>query len=92
MSADANNNLYLATGDGAFNANKAGTEFGNSFLKLSTGSKLSVVDYFTPWNQAYLAANNLDLGSGGVLLVPDQTGSVPHEMVGCGKPTTIWIR
>jgi hypothetical protein len=91
LSADANNNLYLATGDGAFNANKAGTEFGNSFLKLSTGSKLSVVDYFTPWNQAYLAANNLDLGSGGVMLLPDQPGIFPHLMIGGGKSGLVYL-
>jgi hypothetical protein len=91
LSADANNNLYFATGDGAFNANTGGSEIANSFVKLSTGSRLAVSDYFTPWNQAYLASNNLDLGSGGVMLLPDQPGHFPRLMIGAGKSGLVYL-
>jgi hypothetical protein len=91
LSVDANNNLYFATGDGAFNANTGGTEIANSFVKLSTASRLSVADYFTPWNQEFLASNNLDLGSGGIMLLPDQPGRYPRLMIGAGKSGLVYL-
>lgn len=85
--------LYVATGNGSFNAAIAtnGTEYGSSFIKLSTAGGLSVADYFTPYNQKYLADNDLDVGAGGVLLVPDQSGPYPHLLVGGGKPGTAYV-
>ena len=93
LSVDANTNLYFEVGNGSFNANIGGTEYGDSFVKLSTAGRLSVADFFTPFNQATLAANDTDLGSGGPLLLPDSAGSSahPHLMVGCGKEGKIYL-
>jgi PKD repeat protein len=93
LSVDANNNLYFEVGNGTFNADTNGTEYGDSFLKLSTSGGLAVADFFTPYNQATLAANDTDLGSGGPLLLPDSVGTVahPHLMVGCGKEGKIYL-
>ena len=90
---DSSGDLYLATGNGCFNAfnGTGGTEYGDSFLKLSTVGGLSVADYFTPYNQAYMADNDLDVGSGGILLLPDQAGPVPHVMMGGGKLGVIYV-
>lgn len=87
LSVDAGGNLYCGVGNGSFNAfnNSGGTEYGDTFLKLSTAGSLSVDDYFTPYNQQYLSANNLDIGSSGILLLPNQPGSFPHLMFGAGK-------
>ncbi|PYM80501.1 MAG: hypothetical protein DME09_19220, partial [Candidatus Rokuibacteriota bacterium] len=60
-------------------------------LKLATGADLTVADFFTPWNQDALAANDQDLGSGGVLLLPDQPGARPHLTVAAGKNGTIYL-
>src|SRR5207237_3592068 len=80
LAVDASGYLYVATGNGSFNAYNAsnGTEYASSFLKLSTAGGLSVADYFTPYNQKYLSDNDLDLGAGGVVLLPDQSGTIPH--------------
>jgi hypothetical protein len=93
LSVDADNNLYFVTGNGSFNAfnNSRGTEYGDTVLKLSTGGGLSVADYFTPYNQSYLAQNNLDLGSSGVLLLPDQAGPFPHLLVAGGKANQFYV-
>jgi len=56
LSVDAKTNLYFEVGNGSFNANTGGTEYGDSFVKLSTAGRLSVADFFTPFNQATLAA------------------------------------
>src|SRR4029079_18816916 len=84
LSVDSATNLYFAIGNGSFNAsnNFGGTEFGDSFIRLSTSNRLAVADYFTPYNQAFLADNDIDLGSGGLVLLPDQSGPFPHLMVG----------
>lgn len=89
---DAQTNLYFATGNGTFTATNS-TGYGDAFVKLSTTAHLSVADYFSPSNQATLALDDRDLGSGGVLLLPDTVGSVahPHLMVGCGKEGTIYL-
>ncbi len=49
----------------------------------------AVVDYFTPHNQAALDAANFDLGSSGVMLLPDQSGAHPHLAIHAGKNETI---
>jgi hypothetical protein len=93
LSVDVSNQLYFEIANGTFNANTGGTEYGDSFVKLSTTGGLSVADYFTPYNQATLAANDTDLGSGGPMLLPDSvgTGAHPHLMVGCGKEGKIYL-
>jgi hypothetical protein len=93
LAVDNTTNLYFEVGNGIFNAfnNSAGTEYGDTFLRLSTSNNLSVADYFTPYNQASLADGDLDLGSGGLLLLPDQPGNFPHLLVGAGKEGKIYL-
>ena len=93
MAVDGNNNLFFGTGDGNFTAfeNSGGTDYGDTYLKLSTSGGLSVADYFTPNNQAFLQSNDLDVGAGGVLLLPDQPGPFPHLMIGAGKPSSAFL-
>jgi hypothetical protein len=93
LAVDGNGNLYFATGDGNFNAfpNTNGTEYGNSIINLSTAGGLSVADYFTPYNQDYFRTNDLDIGSGGVMLLPDQPGPYPHLLIGGGKPQRAYL-
>ena len=89
---DAAGNLYVMTGNGTF---RTSTKcYGDSFLKLAnSNSVLKVLDYFTPDNQSYLAAADLDLGSGGPVVLPDAAGSTlkRHLLVGSGKQGTIYL-
>ena len=93
QAVDGNGNLYFGTGDGNFNAfpNSNGTEYGNSIINLSTAGGLSVADYFTPYNQAFLRTNDLDVGSGGVMLLPDQPGPYPHLLIAGGKSQRVYL-
>jgi len=93
LCVDAANNLYLETGNGSFSAQTNGGDYGDSFVKLSTAAGLAVLDYFAPSNQLSMATNDLDLGSGGPILLPDEAGSAahPHLMVGIGKEGTIYL-
>lgn len=91
LAADSSNNLFAVTGNGTFDANRGGKNFGDSVLKLSTSKGLAVADSFTPFNQATLNATDLDLGSGGAVLLPDQPGAHPHLLVTAGKEGRIYL-
>jgi hypothetical protein len=83
LAADASGDIYAATGNGTFDANTGGIDYGDTMLKLD--STLGVVDYFTPDDQACRAVNDLDLASAGALILPTQPGSVPNELIIAGK-------
>ena len=87
LSGDSNANLYVATGNGTFDTtNIPSTELGDSIVKLFlNGSSLIATDYFTPYNQSADDTGDLDVGSGGVLLLPDQPGNYPHQLVLAAK-------
>jgi len=89
--ADSNNNLYVATGNGTFDADSAGKDLGDTVLKLSTAVSLSMTDYFTPFNQNNLNQSDGDLGSGGLVLLPDQPTGLPHLMIQGGKQGLIYL-
>ncbi len=90
--ADSNGNIYFSTGNGPFDAGSGGLDFGDSVVRLSPVSGMtSAADYFAPFNQAALAANNGDLASGGVLVLPDQPGSFPHLLLAGGKGSTLYL-
>src|SRR5690242_12059276 len=82
--ADSAGNVYVATGNGLFNANTGGSAYGDSILRLN-GSSLSVLDYFTPDDQSSLSSTDADLGSGGPILLPGT-----NVLVSAGKDG--WIR
>src|SRR5581483_9220424 len=91
--ADAQGNIFLSTGDGWFDATSATpAELGDSILKITPHSTgLALADYFTPYNQLLLSRHDSDVGSGGVLLLPDQPGSHAHVLVGAGKMGTVYV-
>ncbi len=92
IAADASGNLFLSSGNGTFDTSGSPTDFGDSIVRLSAGSQgITLTDYFTPYDQGTLEQGDKDLGSGGVLLLPDQPGSHVHELVEAGKEGTIYL-
>jgi hypothetical protein len=86
IAADAEGNVYAVTGNGKFTAAKGGQDYGDSVLKLGMGAGgLTVRDYFTPYNESFLNSKDLDLGSSGPVLLPDQAGPHRHVLVTVGK-------
>lgn len=89
---DEDGSLYLISGNGTFDADLGGRNYGDSFLRLRLrGSELTVADYFTPYNQEELNTYDLDLGSGGVMLLTGQSGATPNLVLGGGKTGTLYL-
>ena len=91
LATDADGNIFCVTGNGTFDANSGGRDFGESVLRLDTSDGLQEQDYFTPFNYVALNAGDLDLGSSGPLLLPDQPGAHPHLVLAAGKQGTIYV-
>jgi hypothetical protein len=95
-SVDEFGNIYVVTANGTYDGPSGENDFGDSVLKLGwNGAALGILDYstdfFTPYNQDYLQDNDLDLGSSGALILPDQPGMYPHELVAGGKAGTLYL-
>jgi hypothetical protein len=81
--------IYFSTGDGVFDANNGGPDYGDSFVKLTPSLTNPPNGYFTPFGQACMNPADLDLGSGGVMLLP---GSGPtYFAVTAGKDGNIYV-
>lgn len=91
--ADAAGNIYVVSGNGTWDYASGGSDLGESYIKLAGAGGLSVLDYFTPFNQQDLNNQDVDTGSAGVALVGDEAGSPahPHLMVGAGKEGRIYL-
>jgi hypothetical protein len=90
--ADEFGNIYVATANGTYDGPDSKNDFGDSILKMGwNGSTFEVLDYFTPQNQLQLMQQDLDLGSAGPLILPDQPGLYPHELVAGGKQGTLYL-
>jgi hypothetical protein len=88
LSADSEGNVYAETGEGYYSS---GTNLSISVLKLTqTGNSLALTDWFTPYNQASLSNRDMDLDDG-VLILPDQSGPVSHEIIGGGKEGVLYL-
>ena len=70
-SVDSSGNIYINAADGSFNADVGGNNHGDTLLKLRlSGSSFDIVDWFTPSNADCIDLHDLELGSGGVALLP----------------------
>jgi hypothetical protein len=98
---DAGGDVYVATGNGVFDQGSGmpmSDDFGDSILRLhpftgstANGTNLNLAGWFTPDDQSTLAQFDTDLGSGGVVLLPDQTGAVEHLLFEVGKEGVVYL-
>jgi hypothetical protein len=99
---DEQGNVYVLTGNGTFdttldaNGFPAQADYGNAFVKLSTGGPLAVLDYFTMLNTTSESSTDTDLGAGGLMLLPpldngQGTGTSVSLVVGAGKDKNIYV-
>ena len=88
---DSSGNVYVETANGVFDANSGGHNYSDSVVKLSASG--AVLDYFTPFNQSMLTADDVDLGSSGPIVLPDSLGKSghPHLLLATGKTGMLYV-
>jgi len=101
LAADSSNYIYFLMANGTFDTTLDGNgfpnqqDYGNAFVKLSTtNNQLAVSDYFTMYDTVSESNGDVDLGSGGALVLPDMTDSnnqTRHLAVGAGKDSIIYL-
>ncbi len=101
LAGDSQGNVYFLDANGIFDTSMNGSgfpsqgDYGNSFMKVSSANgKLTPADYFAVYNSLAESLADHDLGSGGVLLLPDMTdanGATLHLAVGAGKDGNIYL-
>ena len=99
LAADSSGNIYFLDANGDFDVNLTGGfpsdgDYGNAFMKLSTSSGLTVADYFEMDNEASENGSDTDLGSGGMIVLPDlndSSGHTWHLAVGAGKDSNLYV-
>ena len=91
--ADGAGNVYIVTGNGEFDARaRGGHDYGDTALKLRLeGSRLIVVDSFTPSDQEHLNSTDGDLGSGGPVLLPAEGNGDAAGLVFGGKAGIAYV-
>jgi hypothetical protein len=81
---DGAGNAYFATGNGKWDGTRS---FGDSLLKFQVArTGLTLVDYFTPGNEADLRANDDDLSGSGFTLLPGT-----NLLLGGGKEGVLYL-
>jgi hypothetical protein len=92
VAADASGALYFVTG----NSDPSGTTYDGvdnipeSVVKMSP-DLATMKSIFTPSDQSGLDVGDWDFGSGGVMLLPRQPGSVPHLAAAAGKEGNLFL-
>jgi hypothetical protein len=94
---DAGGNMFLSTGNGSFDGTTAPgttntTNYSMSFLNINPATLL-VQDFYTPSMEAQWSADDEDISSGGVTVLPDGMGPSAHPnlLVGADKQSHIWL-
>jgi hypothetical protein len=101
LAADSSGYIYFLDANGTFDTTlnaqgfPANGDYGNAFIKLSTaGGQLTAADYFTMYNTTSESNGDVDLGSGGALVLPDMAdanGQVQRLAIGAGKDSNIYL-
>jgi hypothetical protein len=100
LTYDGNGNIFVLDANGVFDTklNSSGFpssgDYGNAFLRISTKSGLAVADYFEMYNQQNENCCDIDLGSGGALLLPsmkDSSGKSWLLAAGAGKDGNLYL-
>jgi hypothetical protein len=91
-SVDDSGNLLVVTGnsDGGGTTYDGVTDIQESVIAVSPNLS-SIVDLFTPSDWANLDEHDEDFGAGGVMVLPDQSGSIPHLAVAAGKDGNMYL-
>ncbi len=71
---DSSGYIYVDAANGSFNADLGGNNYGNTMIKLAlVNGSFQIVDWFTPYDDACTDIDDLELGSGGISILPSDS-------------------
>lgn len=92
LSSDDKGNIFAAPGNGTFDANSGGSDYGESAVALAlNGSTLAPTSYFAAAQESTLSRADLDMGISSVVLLPDQSTAIPQLAVTADKQGNIYL-
>jgi hypothetical protein len=100
LTADNAGNIFFLDANGIFDTtlNSSGFpssgDYGNAFIRLTIAGGLAVADYFEMDNGVEESGGDVDLGSGGAILLPamkDASGTSWELAVGAGKDGNLYV-
>jgi hypothetical protein len=100
LTADNVGNIFFLDANGIFDStlNSKGFpssgDYGNAFIRLTTTGGLAVADYFEMDNGVTESEGDVDLGSGGAILLPamkDASGTTRNLAAGAGKDGNLYL-
>jgi PQQ-like domain len=96
IAVDSAGALYFVNGNGTFDANHGGLDYGGTALKLSRlalnkNQVMRPTDYFAPHNQARLSSTDEDMGDPGAVLLPNQRVGPAHLLITADKNGTVYL-
>jgi hypothetical protein len=100
LTSDNEGNIFFLDANGVFDTTLTSSgfpssgDYGNAFIRLTTTGGLAVADYFEMYNQNNENCCDVDLGSGGALLLPamkDSSGNTWDLAAGAGKDGNLYL-
>jgi hypothetical protein len=101
LASDNTGNIFFLDANGIFDTTLTSGgfpnsgDYGNAFIRLTTTKgSLAVADYFEMDNGPQESEGDVDLGSGGAILLPnmkDSSGNIWSLAAGAGKDTNLYI-
>jgi hypothetical protein len=99
--ADSSGNIYVALANGTFDTTLTAAgfpsegDYGNAVAKVALqNGVLNVLDYWTMYNSDSESNGDVDLGSGGLMVLPNQVdsmGTTRHLAVAAGKDNNLYL-
>jgi hypothetical protein len=92
LAIDSDGSIFVVSADGSNNADTGGHNFGDSVLKVQlNGNTFQVVDWFSPANRDCIDEADLEIGSGGVALLPSEVGAGKNVAAVISKEGRLFI-
>ncbi len=90
LASDSGGSVYFTSGNTAAGSYNSSNNLSESALKMAPDLS-AVSTFFTPNNESTMDDQDNDLGSGGLMVLPDQSGSFPHVAVAAGKDGRMFV-
>jgi hypothetical protein len=90
LAASPTGGIFFTTGNSDAGSYDSVNNLSESVVNMSS-DLTHVTDFFTPSNVNILDANDADLASGGVLLIPTQAGPIPNLAVALAKEGHMYL-